>query len=92
MIRALFLASMPRWGPDGWDYAGYAVGDAFAAALPDVPIYLYDAVDDPHVPVEHLDLYAARLPKATARRIPGADHSFVDGLTEMVRDIQAVAV
>jgi predicted alpha/beta hydrolase family esterase len=91
-VRALFLASMPWWGPDGWDYAEFAVGDDVAAGLPDIPIYLYRSVDDPHVPADHLDRYAARLPHATARRIPGADHSFVHGLPEMVRDIQAVRV
>jgi predicted alpha/beta hydrolase family esterase len=90
-VRALFLASMPWWGPEGWDYAEYAVGDANLAGVQDIPIFLYHAVDDPHVPVEHLDRYASLLPHATARRIPGAEHSFVHGLPEMVRDIRALA-
>src|SRR5688500_5991248 len=40
-IRALFLASMPWWGPEGWDFAEYAPAEGFGTRLPDIPVFLY---------------------------------------------------
>ena len=91
-IRALFLASVPWWGPAGWDVADYAPAEDFAARLPDIPVLLYHSVDDPHVPVDHLKLYEAQLGAARVRRIPGAEHSFLKGLPEMAGDIEGVEV
>jgi hypothetical protein len=91
-IRAVFLASMPWWGPDGWDVPEYALADDFAAHLPDIPIVLYHSVGDPEVSVDQLALYESRLPDAQVRRVPGAQHSFVDGLPVLVNDIRAMAV
>jgi serine hydrolase len=90
-IRGLFLVAVPWWGKEGWSYEEFAVRDDFATRLPDVPVFLYHSVDDPHVPFDHLALYEARIPRATAYRIPGAEHSFRSGLPELVRDIRAVA-
>lgn len=91
-IRGLFLASMPWWGPEEWDVDEYAPPDGFGARLPDIPIFLYHSVDDPHVPFGHLARYRAALPAATARSVPGAEHSFRNGLPELVRDIEGVTV
>lgn len=88
-IRGLFFASMPWWEPEGWS-AEYAVTEGFADRLPGIPIFLYHAIDDPEVPFGHLDIYRAHLPNATVRAIPGAQHSFVDGLPELVDDIRSL--
>ena len=90
-IRGLFLVAVPWWGPEGWSYDEFAVPDDFAARLPDVPVFLYHSVDDPHVPFDHQALYRDRIPGATAHEIAGAEHSFRDGLPELVRDLEAVA-
>jgi pimeloyl-ACP methyl ester carboxylesterase len=79
---------MPWWGPEGWDFAEYAPAEDFAARLPEIPVFLYHSVDDPHVPVDHLKLYEAQLRDARVRRVPGADHSFLRGLPDLVEDIQ----
>jgi hypothetical protein len=89
-IRGLFFASTPWWEPRGWS-AEYAVTEGFADRLPDVPMFLYHSVEDPEVPLRHLDIYRAHLPNATAREIPGREHSFVHGLPELVDDIRRVA-
>ena len=89
-LRGLFLVETPWWEPEGWS-AEYAVSEGFASRLPAVPIYLYHSIDDPEVPFSHLDSYRAHLPDATAREIPGREHSFVHGLPELVRDIRSVA-
>jgi predicted alpha/beta hydrolase family esterase len=87
-IRALFLVSVPWWGPEGWAYEEFAIPDDFGSRLPDVPTFLYHSVDDPEVGFEHLGVHEARMPRATVRPIAGAEHSFRNGLPEMVRDIR----
>lgn len=87
-IRGLFLVSVPWWGPEGWDYEEFAFPNDFGARLPAAPIFLYQSRDDPEVPFAHLALYEERLPDAASRALPGSEHSFIDGLPELVRDIK----
>jgi predicted alpha/beta hydrolase family esterase len=86
-IAALFLVSTPFWGSD---LPSFALPDDFAAQLPDLPIFLYHSRDDPEIPVSHLRRYQEHLPHATTRLIDGSEHSFTDGLPQLVRDIQAI--
>ena len=86
-IRGLFLASVPWWGPEGWSWDELALPDDFAARLPEIPVFLYHSVEDPEVPFAHLELHAARMPGATVRPIEGAEHSFRNGLPEIVADV-----
>jgi predicted alpha/beta hydrolase family esterase len=87
-IGGLFLVSTPFWGSDLPDFA---LPDDFAAAVWDLPIILYHSRDDAEIPLSHLRRYQEYLPHATSRVIEGSEHSFVHGLPELVRDIQAVA-
>ena len=91
-VRGLFLASVPFWGPGGWEYEEYDLPDAFADQMPQAPIFLYHSRDDPEVSFAHVDLYAAKLPQATLRPIEGVEHSFTGGLPQLVTDIRATAV
>ena len=88
-VRSLHLIAMPWWGLEGWDWEELALPAGVGTSPPDVRIYLYHSVDDPHVPIAHLARYADALPQAVVRRIPGAKHSFRDGLPELVQDILA---
>ena len=87
-IPGLFLVSTPYWGAN---FPNFALPDDFAAAVWDIPKFLYHSRDDPEIPLSHLRRYQEHLPNATSRVIDGAEHSFVDGLPELVRDIQAVS-
>jgi len=87
-VSGLFLVSVPWWGPEGWAYDDYAVANGFASGLPNVPIFLYNSRDDPIVPYDHQQLYLDRIPGATARTIEGSEHSFVNGLPELISDIR----
>ena len=89
-VRGLFLASVPYWGPGGWQYDEYDLPDDFAEHLPRTPIFLYHSRDDPEVPFAHMGLYATKLPAATVRPIDGAEHSFRQGLPELVADIRSI--
>ena len=88
-LKGLFLVETPWWEPEGWSQE-YAVREGFADRLPDAPVYLYHSIDDAEVPRSHLHRYRAHLPKATAREIPGSEHSFVNGLPELAADIRSV--
>jgi predicted alpha/beta hydrolase family esterase len=91
-VRGLFLVSVPYWGPPGWEYEEYDLPDAFAANLPPSPIFLYHSRDDPEVPFAHLGLFAEKLPQATARPLDGSEHSFTEGLRQLVTDIRSLGV
>jgi len=85
-IAALFLVATPFWGPG---FRDFALPDDFAVALKGIPIVLYHSRDDPEIPVSHLRRYQEHLPNATSRLIDGSEHSFIHGLPQLVRDIQA---
>jgi len=87
-VSALFLVATPFWGSD---FPDYALPDDFGAQLSDIPTFLYHSRNDPEIPVAHLYRYQEHLPPATSRLIDGSEHSFTDGLPQLVRDIQAVA-
>ncbi len=84
-IAGLFLVSTPFWGSQ---FPTFALPDDFAAAVSDIPTFLYHSRDDPEIPLSHLRRYQEHLPNATSRVIEGSEHSFIHGLPELVRDIQ----
>ena len=87
-IGGLFLVSTPFWGSDLPDFA---LPDDFATEVLDMPIFLYHSRNDPEIPLSHLRRYQEHLPHATSRVIEGSEHSFVNGLPELLRDLRAVA-
>jgi uncharacterized protein len=89
-IRALFLISLPNWGPDGWAYEEFAVPNDVGSRLPTSSIFLYHSRHDPEVPFAHLGYYEERLPTATVRAIDGSEHSFLEGLPVLVEDIKSL--
>lgn len=90
-LRGLFLASVPYWGPGGWQYEEYDLPDDFADHLPQPPTFLYHSRKDPEVSYTHMGLYAAKMPWATVRPIDGTEHSFTHGLPELATDIRSLA-
>lgn len=90
-ITGLFLVSVPDWGPQGWAVEEYALPSDFGAStVPATKIFLYHSLHDPEVPFEHLRHYERMLPNAVSRPIRGSQHSFVDGLPELVEDIRGL--
>ena len=89
-LRGLLLVSTPWWEREGWS-AEYAMPDAFSRRLPRVPTFLYQSRADPEVPYSHLKIYERHMPWATTRTIDGSEHSFTNGLPELVADIRALA-
>ena len=89
-LRGLFLISTPWWEPEGWS-AEYAMPPDLGSRLPKVPTFLYHSRFDPEVPYGHLGLYERHMRWATSRSIDGSEHSFTNGLPQLVVDIRSVA-
>jgi uncharacterized protein len=87
-IASLFLVAVPFWGKRDWEQE-YALPDDFAALLPPIShLFLYHSRSDEVVPFSHVWHYQQRLPQATVRVLDGKEHSFTDGLPQLVQDIQ----
>ncbi|MEO6444030.1 MAG: hypothetical protein ABIP66_02555 [Gemmatimonadaceae bacterium] len=55
------------------------------------PVFLYHGDADAEVPVAHVELYAAAISHARVRKLAGRDHQLNDELSEVARDIPALA-
>lgn len=91
-LRAIVLVAAPFVGDGGWTIDDLVPRTDLAAGLPaGVPVLLYHGEDDEVVPVAHVALYAAAIPHARVRRLPGRDHQLNDDLSEVAREIRALA-
>lgn len=82
-IARLVLLAAPDWGPDGWDVADYALPSDPDHRLPSaLRIDLHHCTDDDIVPVAHLELLSARLPRAAVVRHRHGGHQFEGGALE----------
>ena len=90
-IAGIFLIATPFWsGEEAWKQE-FILRQDFPDNLPKgVPVYLYHCQDDHEVPIEHLELYAQHLPKATVRKIPFGGHQLNNDLSLVAKDIQAL--
>jgi predicted alpha/beta hydrolase family esterase len=91
-LDAIILIAAPFVGRGGWDSDDIAPRTALDERLPEaVPVFLYHGEDDATVPVAHVELYAAAIPRARVRRLAGRDHQLNDDLSEVASDIRALA-
>ena len=90
-LGALLLIAAPFVGEGGWEMEQIAPRPHLPGRLPaDVPIILYHGEADAEVPVAHVDLYAAAIPRARVRRLAGRDHQLNNDVSEVARDIRAL--
>jgi uncharacterized protein len=88
-IAGLFLVAPPFWGKGGWEAEEFALRDNFSKTLPTIPeIHLYHCLNDPVVPVEHVDFYQKLIPNASIHKLNGDDHAFSGGLPVLVEHIK----
>jgi len=79
------LLATPDWGPDGRDVDDYALPpDAEQRLASGLRIDLHHCVEDDVVPIDHLDLLSARLPRATVTRHGHSGHQFEGDALEAV--------
>jgi uncharacterized protein len=90
-IAGLFVIAAPYWGADeAWRWEEVALPEDAAAKLAgEWPLIFYHSRDDESVPFAHLELYAAKLPRATFRTFDGRGHQFRNDLSEVATDIKA---
>ena len=90
-VAGMFLVAPPYWGAEDWEVGEYALREYFASKLPrELPVYFYHSRDDEWVPVAHLALYKAKLPRATLREFDGRGHQLDDDLSEVAQDIESL--
>lgn len=90
-ISGVFLLAAPYWSAPDWEVDAYALSDGFADALPvNLPITMYHCQDDEVVPIEHLEMYMRRLPRATIHKLDNGGHQFNDDLAAVAADIRAL--
>jgi predicted alpha/beta hydrolase family esterase len=91
-LAGIFLIAAPFVGPSGWPSDDIKHSADLGAHLPpNTPVYIYHGSEDDTAPLAHADLYAAAIPGAKVRRLPGRDHQLNDDLGEVAADIRAVA-
>ena len=90
-IDALFLVDTPFWGEADWNIEDFVLQENHAFKLSKIKhVYLYHSIQDPIVPFEHVNIYKKTFPASTVRVIQGSDHTFANGLRELVNDIKSV--
>lgn len=88
-ISGLFLLATPFWsGEEDWKQ-GLILQPGFGDQLPaNVPIFMYQCLDDDVVPPAQVDQYREQLPQATVRLIDSGGHQFSKGVEVVATDIQ----
>ena len=88
-LGAIALIAAPFIGEGGWQSDEIKPFTEVAERVPgDVPVFIYHGTADEIVPVEHLQLYARAIPKASIRVLSDRDHQLNNDLSEVARDIR----
>jgi hypothetical protein len=91
-LDAIILIAAPFIGEGGWASEELAPRPDLAERLPATArVFLYHGEDDAEVPVAHVERYAAVIPHARVHRLAGRDHQLNNDLSEVARDIRALA-
>lgn len=87
---ALVLIAPPFIGEGGWPSDDVPSRSHFTLPA-DMPIRIYHGQDDTDVPPAHADLYAKAIPQAVINRLRAQDHQLHNDLSDIARDIRALA-
>jgi predicted alpha/beta hydrolase family esterase len=91
-LGAIVLIAAPFVGPGGWKSDDIEPHADLAGRLPrGVPVFLFHGEQDTTAPIAHVALYAAAIPHAHVRRLAHRDHQLDNNLSEVARDIRALA-
>ena len=91
-LAAVVLIAAPFIGEGGWASEEIAPRPDLAERLPAAAaVFLYHGEADAEVPVAHVERYAAAIPRARVCRLAGRDHQLNNDLSEVARDIRALA-
>lgn len=84
-IEGIFLVAAPYWGQENWEVDEFRLKEGFTRdLLPVARIHLFHCKNDPIVPFEHMKLYKTVLPQAEIHALNCDDHSFANGLPELL--------
>ncbi|MXV50121.1 serine hydrolase family protein [Pedobacter sp. HMF7647] len=87
-VLGLFLVSTPYWKSNMKEFQ---LKENFQVSLKGISkVFLYHSTNDTVVPVEHLEFYENAFQTAVVRKLQGAEHTFSNGLPELVSDIKSL--
>src|SRR5689334_8365702 len=88
-IKAVYLLAPPHWtGSEDWKQ-GLKLQHDFAEKLPtNIPIFLYQCMDDDVVPYSHYTWYVQKLPHATVHAMKTGGHQFINGVELLAKEIK----
>jgi predicted alpha/beta hydrolase family esterase len=90
-LAGIFLLAAPFIGDGGWPSDDIKTRTDLSERVPTgVPIFLYHGTADQEVPLDHVRLYAAALPRAVVRTLNGSDHQLHNDLSQVARDIRSL--
>lgn len=88
-VAALFMVATPFWGADEfWKWDEVQLPDDVEVNLKGLPVFIYHNRYDEVVPFNHLQLYAAKLPKAVIREVRQRGHQLDNNLSAIATDIK----
>jgi len=87
-ILGLFLISTPYWKSNMKEFQ---LKENFQTSLKDIPkVFLYHSIDDTEVPIDNLEFYENAFKTAAVHKLKGNEHTFPQGLPQLVSDIKSV--
>jgi predicted alpha/beta hydrolase family esterase len=91
-LGAIVLIAAPFIGKGGWESEDIEPRSDLGTRLPSgVGVFLYHGDKDETAPISHVALYAEVIPHARVRQLANRDHQLNNDLTEVARDIRALA-
>ena len=90
-LRAIVLIAAPFVGPGGWPGTEFELPPDLGARLPgEMPVHLFQGLQDQTAPPSHADLYAQAIPQAQLHLLPGRDHQLDNDLSEVAETIRRI--
>ncbi|MEZ0482869.1 alpha/beta hydrolase [Planococcus sp. SSTMD024] len=86
----IITVAAPYWESNSqWAVEEFLLEENFGCHMPPLPeIVLFHSAGDPIVPFSHSQKYSKKLSNATLRKLPGNDHLFPNGISELVSEIR----
>ncbi len=92
-LAGLFMIATPFWGADEfWKWDEVQLPEDAERKLSGVPVFIYHNRHDEVVPFDHLELYAAKLPKAIIREVKQRGHQLDNDLSVVASNIKQLAM
>ena len=88
-LGAIVLIAAPFVGEGGWPSDEFELTSDLGTRLPPgARVHVFHGLRDETVPPSHAGLYAAAIPQAQVRQLPGRDHQLNNDLSEVAEAVR----